>query len=422
MFHCGCRRRAGAPSGPLVATRQQACALSALVFVACSKTLLTKWAFIQLGNLPFAYSVLSCVVTNVCMLPYFACRPAALRVSRSQLPTLGLVCLAVAADLVMTNRAVALLSVALQQCIRSAAPAATLLVERLHGRARPPLLLVLTVGLLCVGPILTGLGSTSLEATPGGVLFMIAAVFAGAWKYVLAHQVITGFRREYGTLAFLFWVEWITAVILAPWAFANGEARALVEAAVFNAYTRADWALLFGTAAYGGVRIFTQFHFLALTSATSLAASNLAVQACTILLSTVLFHAEATPMLSLGVTITVTGSALYTWIKAVWLPRRERDAARCAALTRTFDDEAGSTDSSAEVEADGDEADGEAELTALAAKRRRAGFVHESGSAPLCATRGRGAASDGKCNHPAPASWTWHPTIAPSASLQNECS
>eukprot|EP00966_Prymnesium_polylepis_P333124 7388593-Prymnesium_polylepis.1 len=89
-----------------------------------------------------------------------------------------------------------------------------------------------------------------------------------------------------GMLGFLFWVEVFVAAMLTPWAFANGEGAKLLGVLLQGeplgdhdetpgGKASVNVLLLWGTAAFGGVRIYTQFAFLNETSATSLAISNL---------------------------------------------------------------------------------------------------------------------------------------------------
>ena len=299
--------------------RKVAFAFAFLVFVAVTKTLLTKTVFVD-GVPPVAFSVFSCVVTALCMLPVFLCDPS-LFASLNCDMLLGFiaVCVFIALDLALTNVAIAMLSVALQQCIKATSPAATVLLESLwHRVCHHPLKYVLVV-LLCVGPILTTLGSSSYDSTPLGVLAMTLAVIAGAFKYVLAHAIIKKYKNTLGTFAFTFWVEVFVAIMLTPWAVLNGEAEELLIGEW--AHSSNDWALLSFTAAYGGVRIYSQFALLEFTSATTLAASNVAIQAITILLSVWLFGTEVTPYLAAGVSATIVVSALYTLL----------------SLTRAFD-------------------------------------------------------------------------------------
>lgn len=92
---------------------------------------------------------------------------------------------------------------------------------------------------------------------------------------------------DLGVLAFTFWVEVFVGLMLTPWAVLNGEAYELVfGGAAANA---TDWFLLWFTGAYGGVRIFSQFALLKHTSATTLALSNVAIQALTTILGIFLF-------------------------------------------------------------------------------------------------------------------------------------
>ena len=296
-----------------------------LTFVAVTKTILTKSVFLRTPQ-PIAYSVLSCFVTALCMLPIFAClRDTFRHPARHMLRGLTLVSIAIAIDLACTNVAIALLSVALQQCIRAASPAATILLETFYSKTcRHPLMYVVVL-LLCSGPVLAQMGSRPYDYTWPGVISMCIAVVAGAFKYVLAHALIKEYRTSLGTLSFTFWVEIIVGLMLVPWAVASGEVFALAT----NPYSRADWALLLFTAAYGGVRIYSQFALLEYTSATTLAMANVAIQSGTIAASVVLFGTELTFYLGWGIGATLLFSAIYTWLnvsKVLDLPNRASPA------------------------------------------------------------------------------------------------
>ena len=299
-----------APSSTEPHTSQVVFAFCFLTFVAVTKTLLTKTVFVHVPT-PVAFSVFSCFVTATCLLPVFMCKPSLFAfLDRKMLVGFMGVCVSIAIDLGATNVAISLLSVALQQCIKATSPAATILVESvLYRRCRHPLLYVI-VALLCVGPILTRLGSSDFDSTPLGVAMMTAAVVAGAFKYVLAHAMIKEYKASLGTLAFTFWIEVFAGLLLLPWACFNGEAERLM----FGTSSPSDWALLSFTAAYGGVRIYSQFALLEFTSATTLAISNIVIQAVTIVLGIFIFATEVTTYLEAGVALTLAMSAVYTWV------------------------------------------------------------------------------------------------------------
>jgi drug/metabolite transporter (DMT)-like permease len=283
-----------------------------LVFVAVTKTLLTKNVFVHVPT-PVAFSVLSCFVTAVCLIPVFMWMPQLWTglTGRMAVGFLG-VCIAIAIDLAATNVAISLLSVALQQCIKATSPAATIFVESLWNCTCRHPVLYLVVALLCIGPILTNLGSTSYDSTPLGVGMMVFAVIAGAFKYVLAHSIIKQYKNQMGTLAFTFWVEIFVGFMLIPWAYFNGELQLLFWGDAVQ--TTSDWLLLCFTAAYGGVRIYSQFALLEFTSATTLAISNIVIQALTIILGIFLFGTEVTNYLIAGVSFTLLTSCLYTYL------------------------------------------------------------------------------------------------------------
>ena len=100
-----------------------------------------------------------------------------------------------------------------------------------------------------------------------GIISMLIAVFAGAFKSVFAHAIISDTKKEMGILSFTFWMEIIVSVILLPWAFSTGEAITMSQMDP-NLYS-----IVLFTSLYGGVRIFSQLYFLKYTSPTSLALS-----------------------------------------------------------------------------------------------------------------------------------------------------
>ena len=289
-----------------------------LTFIAVTKTLLTKLVFKHV-NTPVAFSVLSCVATILCILPVFLFKRSMFNwLSRDMYTGFFYVCVAIAVDLGCTNVAISELSVAFQQCIKAASPAATIILETIvTGKLQHPVVYLVIV-ILCTGTVITGLGSSDYDSSFKGIVMMTTAVFAGAFKYVWAHSMIRTFKEKMGTLAFTFWVEVFVAAMLFPWAYLNGEIGELFWPSATDdtaSYSTMDWALLWFTAAYGGVRIYSQFVLLQFTSATTLALSNVTIQAFTTILGIWLFHTEVTQTLALGVAITLLASGAYTYIK-----------------------------------------------------------------------------------------------------------
>ena len=247
-------------------TKDVVIAFSFLTFVAVSKTLLTKFVFTHVDT-PVAFSVLSCIATIIVLLPVFLVKPSYFGwIKRDMWLGFAGVSAAIAIDLGCTNVAISELSVAMQQTIKATSPAATVLLEVAFARKCHHPIIFALIGLLCAGSVLVKFGSTDYDATPYGMIMMIVAVVAGAFKYVMAHSVIRSFRDDLGVLAFTFWVEVIVGILLTPWAVLSGEMGLLfwpdamqdVGSGVQTAadYSTLDWALLWFTAAYGGVRLF----------------------------------------------------------------------------------------------------------------------------------------------------------------------
>jgi len=290
-------------------------AFSFLVAVGVSKTLLTKFVFSHSPQ-PVAFSVLSCLATNLCLAPMLLYNGQLKCLTRAMIPGFAGICAAIALDLACQNVALAILSVALQQCIKATLPTFTVIVESVLARKRFHPAIYVTVALICVGPVLVACGSSwKAKSEAGsqtfGAIMMLVAMVGGAFKYVLCHKAIKEFREEMGVLGFTFWVETFVGLMLLPWAVLNGEAYAMAT----SGSTLGEWALLWFTAAFGGVRVVAQFYFLAKTSATSLAMSGIAMQALTIIIGILAFGTRVTTLLELGVVFTILFSVLYTWLK-----------------------------------------------------------------------------------------------------------
>ena len=140
---------------------------------------------------------------------------------------------------------------------------------------------------------------------------MVMAVCAAACKYVFAKATIEAYRDELGALAFVFWVEVFILLLLLPWALANGEIARLFS----YASTVGQLLPLCGCAALGGVRFFAELLILRSASATSLSTANLATHAAVMFLSMPLFGTAVTSFLIIGCAMTLTASALYTYLK-----------------------------------------------------------------------------------------------------------
>uniref|UniRef100_A0A7S2JN33 EamA domain-containing protein n=1 Tax=Haptolina brevifila TaxID=156173 RepID=A0A7S2JN33_9EUKA len=290
---------------------------SFLVAVGVLKTLLTKLIFTR-SPTPVAFSVLSCLATNICLLPILLVRGEFTYLSKEMIPSFVGICFAIALDLGCQNVALAILSIALQQSLKATLPTATVVVESIVRRKTFHWAIYVTVAAICVGPILVACQSSwqpKLESAAGsqvvGAIMMLVAMVGGAFKYVLCHKAIKDFREQMGVLAFTFWVEVFVGLMLLPWAVINGEVYKMVT----TDQNIADWVLLWFTAAFGGVRIIAQFYFLANTSATSLAISGIAMQALTIVIGIFAFGTPITALLVIGVTCTVLTSSLYTYLK-----------------------------------------------------------------------------------------------------------
>jgi len=208
-----------------------------LIAVAALKTILTKVIFLEVPY-PVAYSLLSALVTSVLLLLGFALfprvtgplQPLRLRMA----PRLLAVCLAVAVDLGLSNRAIYLLPLALQQAIASTIPAVTMVIETVYRWRLKPLNVYLVVAALCAGAFLahTGalppLGPATVRRQLGEAC-MLMAVLAAGFKYVFAKASVDSYRSELGAAPLFLWIEVCVMTIMLPWAAFNGELVAILQ-------------------------------------------------------------------------------------------------------------------------------------------------------------------------------------------------
>jgi len=302
--------------------------LVALVGIAVLKTQLTAFLF-HSSNYPTAYSLWSCVVTCVMLVPFFLVSERRVppqmvsMVGQTHFPkmwsvptrpmawTLSLIVFFTAFDLGFTNIALANLSTALQQCIASTNPFWTIMIESfVHGRWQHTLVYIAVMGLV-VGAALASLGSVE-RMSVFGICAACAAVLCSASKYVFTHKAFGAFKGDMGALALLFWVDLFMVPIYLVWTVANGElidmfSVAFTDVATANAFTF--------TAALGGVRALTQYVVLVFVTATSMSTANIFTQILNILISIPLQGTTVTPYLGAGIALVITCSASYTYLK-----------------------------------------------------------------------------------------------------------
>ena len=200
--------------------------LMLLVSVAAIKTLLAKVVFERLPT-PIAYSLLSAAITSsIAWLPALISNGGLPCVRADDAHMLLLVAVATAVDLGMSNVAISMLPLALQQAIASAIPAATILLETVVFWRLKPLANYIAIAALCCGALLGHLGSLphlERETTLLGEGAMLVAIFAAAAKYVFAKATIQEWKQRLGSFGVLLWMELLIVSLLLPWAIWNGE-------------------------------------------------------------------------------------------------------------------------------------------------------------------------------------------------------
>jgi drug/metabolite transporter (DMT)-like permease len=306
-------------------------ALTFYVTVAVVKTMLTKALFEGGAAYPVGFSAVSAVATCLCLVPVFILDRSQWAVPKWEyMPGFLLVCTLVALDLALTNIAVALLAVAIQQCIIATNPAFTVTIESIVRRKLAHPVIYATIALLCVGPVVAQVGAPKSDINGVGIVVQIAGVTCSACKYVFAHSVMQKTKKDLGTFSFLFWIDTLILLLLVPWALINGELVALLK----DPENVTDWLNLGFTAVLGGVRFFSQLLVLKVSTATTLSCANLAFQAINIYLSLALFGKPAlTAGLVCGSMITLGAAGIYTYWKVSKVLEKHP---QCIAINENF--------------------------------------------------------------------------------------
>merc|ERR1711865_454542 len=134
---------------------------------------------------------------------------------RDYMPGFLLVCTLVALDLALTNIAVALLAVAIQQCIVATNPAFTVTIESIVRRKLAHPMIYFVIIFLCTGPVVAQIGAPADDVNIVGICIQLAGVTCSACKYVFAHSVMQKCKKDLGTFAFLFWIDVLNGELVA---------------------------------------------------------------------------------------------------------------------------------------------------------------------------------------------------------------
>jgi hypothetical protein len=230
------------------------------------------------ANYPTAYSLWSCIVTCLMLVPVFLLYPSKWAVPSKEMflgPSyaLTLIIVFLCADMGFTNSAIAELNLALQQCIAATVPFWTVIIESLKNNKWQHPLIYLVVSVVVVGTILTVMGQMEPPST-WGLVAAVLAVLSSASKSVFTHAAFMQYKKQLPSMAMLFWLDVFMAPIFIVWSLSNGELQALLTSGMdFTA-----WMQFTLTAALGGVRALAGFFLLILTSPTSNAIGNVITQ------------------------------------------------------------------------------------------------------------------------------------------------
>jgi hypothetical protein len=295
-----------------------------LVAIAVVKTQLTAQVLrLSTSSYPTAYSLWSCVVVCIMLLPVFALEYIFLGKkmqfpTMKMAPTLFLIILFTSLDLGFTNIALAEISTALQQCIAATNPFHTIFIETALYQKWQHVLTYSTVTLLVFGAVLTSMGTID-QMTTFGVISACIAVVSSASKYVFTHSAFRHFKKDLSAMSLLFWVDLLMVPIYLVWTMIPTQTHPHGE--LFPMFqdtfsTLGSFSLFTATAALGGVRALTQYIVLGLVSATSMSTANIFTQALNMIISIPLQGLSINAPLCAGIGTILASSGFYAYIKS----------------------------------------------------------------------------------------------------------
>lgn len=199
-----------------------------LAVVACAKTLCTKLMFVEdYGgydfNFPIVISLLSAVGTLGCTVGLFFAGVAKYRPFPTDPTQRRPFCIAIfltAIGMALTNISLSMISVALNQTIKSMTPVLVVCLEYAVQSKTHSIWVYPTLILLTAGPCITsyGQGKTEFQASLMGMFCMVGATAASAGKNVYLHSSISKLKKQMGMVCILFWMEVGITAFLLPWA------------------------------------------------------------------------------------------------------------------------------------------------------------------------------------------------------------
>jgi hypothetical protein len=289
-----------------------------MISVAVTKTQLTAFLFSS-SSYPTAYSLYSCIVTCVMIIPFFVFNPAKYwRLPTKQMLSgeMSMIILFTTLDLGMTNVALSQIPTALQACIAATNPFWTVWIESLVYKRMAHWLVYVIVSCITCGAVFVSLGAVD-RATVVGVSAAIIGVLCSANKTIFVHKAFKVYQKDLGPLALLFWIDTFMVPIFFVWlgiAYAAGNHEIVDMSEETFTSTSVFWQMT-GTAALGGVRALSQYILLVFISATSMSVTNVFTQVLNILVAIPIQHTTVTPFLGAGVSIVCTFAPSYAFIK-----------------------------------------------------------------------------------------------------------
>ena len=290
---------------------------------------------------PTAYSLYSCIVTILLLVPIFLLDgripgmskqwgvpvkamfikpPEARSHAFDVIGAFTLMVIFTALDLGATNIALAHVSIALQQCIAATNPFWCLMIETALFRRHQHFMIYLAVSCVVLGALVVSVSQGGGKDNAVGLLAACVAVLSSASKYALTHHTFKTFKGVLGPNALLFWLDLLMIPIYVLWILIGDGIGVMHELDILKSAAFTDAAIFWqftGTAGLGGVRAVSQFVMLFFVSATSMSLTNIFTQILNILISVVLQPDKmvVNPPMVIGIVIVVISFFTYTHLK-----------------------------------------------------------------------------------------------------------
>lgn len=286
-----------------------AVAITAMTLVSILNTQLTAaFLFHISADIAVGYSLWSCIISPLCIVPVFFFVPSWFTWLRCEyLGDFALLCVFRFMDLSGSNIALSSISTALEQTIVASKPVITILLESLILLRPDHWVVYVVVAAVAVGDALAATTGDYISTTAGIIAAVVAAI-GSAGRYVYTRRLVVRGKHPIHPVALIFWFDLVLIFPFLIWALASSQLQAFVfgvndgppdidegtQTVILPAGTHYHYlGQATGVALLNGFKTVSQCAVLVYVSATSLSVAYVIAPTINILLSLLVTQTHA---------------------------------------------------------------------------------------------------------------------------------